>query len=56
MYWHKIAAAVAAAAAAFQEAGFYPRHEGNGFPMLAWRFIFVSTLFESCEPTRDVPW
>ena len=34
----------------FEEAGFYPHREGNGFPMHGWRFIFVSTLFESCEP------
>ena len=34
----------------FEEAGFYPHREGNGFPMHAWRFIFVSMLFESCEP------
>ena len=33
-----------------EEAGFHPHREGNGFPMHAWRFIFVSTLFESCEP------
>ena len=51
MYWHRIAAAVAAAAAAaFEEAGFYPHREGNGFPTHAWRFIFVSTLLEYCEP------
>ena len=47
MYWHRIAAAAAAAAAAFR-GGLY--REGNGFPMHAGRFIFVSTLFESCEP------
>ena len=29
--------------------GFYPHCEGNGSPMHAWRFIFVSTLFGSCE-------
>ena len=34
----------------FEEAGFCPHREGNGFPMHAGRFIFVSTLFESCEP------
>ena len=33
-----------------EEAAFYTRREGNGFPMHAWRFIFVSTLFESFEP------
>ena len=30
--------------------GFYPHREGNGFQMHAWGFIFVSTLFDSCEP------
>ena len=39
MYWHRIAAA-----------GIYPHREGKGFPMHAWRFLFDSTLFESCEP------
>ena len=34
----------------FEEAGFYPHREGNGFPIHAWRFIFVSTSFESSEP------
>ena len=33
-----------------KEAGGYRHRESNGFPMHAWRFIFVLTLFESCEP------
>ena len=51
MYWYGIAAAAAAARRCFSKRpGFYPHRESNSFPMHAWRFIFVSTLFESCEP------